>query len=218
LVLGRQMEPDSVTRQTVADGPREAAGLTRAALAARAAAAGGALAAGGLVFGGLSRPAVSQPSSAQDERVLAWLLEIQQLEAAFYAAAERRGALSGELRELVKVVGEQERAHVSTLERALGRSRSKRQSFDFGDATADPQRFIPATVELEELALAAVNGQVPNLTKRRIIMAMGIASVEARHVGWVRDLAGRNPAPQPADRPATQAQTRAAIKDTGFLA
>jgi hypothetical protein len=191
--------------------------ITRSDLTARAAVAGGALAAGGILAGGLSKPAVSQPSKAQDKRVFSWLLEVEQLEAAFYTEAERRGALSGELRELAGRVGEQERAHVAILERALAGGRSKAPAFDFGDTTGDPQRFLPAAVELEELSLAAFNGQVPNLTKRRILTAMGIASVEARHVGWVRDLAGRNPAPRPADIPATQAQTRAAIKHAGFM-
>ena len=191
--------------------------ITRTEVTARAAAAGGALAAAGILAGGLSKSAVSQPSSAQDKRVFSWLLEVEQLEAAFYTEAERRGALSGELRELARRVGEQERAHVAILDRALGGGRSKARAFDFGDTTGDPQRFLAAAVELEELALAAFNGQVPNLTKRRILTVMGIASVEARHVGWVRDLAGRNPAPQPADAPATQAQTRAAINDAGFM-
>ena len=54
---------------------------------------------------------------------------------------------------------------------------------DFGDVTGDPQRFLAAAIEVEELSLAAFNGQVPNLTKRRILTVMGIASVEARHVG-----------------------------------
>ena len=191
--------------------------ITRTDLTARAAAAGGALAAAGILAGGLSKPAVSQPSKAQDKRVFSWLLEVEQLEAAFYTEAERRGALRGELRELARRVGEQERAHVAILERALGGGQSKPPAFDFGDVTGDPQRFLAAAIEVEELSLAAFNGQVPNLTKRRILTVMGIASVEARHVGWVRDLAGRNPAPQPADAPATQAQTRAAIKDAGFM-
>ena len=192
--------------------------ITRTDLTARAAAAGGALAAAGILAGGLSKPAVSQPSKAQDKRVLSWLLVVEQLEAALYTEAERRGALRGELRELARRVGEQERAHVAILERALGGGgRSKPSAFDFGDVTGDPQRFLAAAIEVEELSLAAFNGQVPNLTKRRILTVMGIASVEARHVGWVRDLAGRNPAPQPADAPATQAQTRAAIKDAGFV-
>jgi hypothetical protein len=195
---------------------RHADGLTRAGLLGRSVVAGGALAAGGILAAGLSDPADSQPSAAQDERVLEWLLEVERLQAGFYTEAERRRELSGELRELARVVGEQERAHVARLERELGGRGRDRPTFDFGDATGDPDRFLAAALDLEELALAAVNGQVPNLTTGRIIMAMSIASVEARHVGWLRDLAGRNPAPRPADVPATQAETRAAIRDTGF--
>ena len=199
--------------------PRDDASLTRSDLVARSALAGGALAAGGLLSGGLSKPALSQPSAAQDERVLEWLLQVEYLQADLYTETERRGALTGELRELANVTGEQEREHIAALERALGTAaRSKRPSFDFEDTTTDPQKFLAAAVEVEELSLAAFNGQVPNLTDRRILLVMGIASVEARHVGWVRDLAKLNPAPQPADAPATQAETRAAIKDTGFTA
>jgi Ferritin-like domain len=174
------------------------------------------MAAGGILAGGLPMPAGSQPSAAQDRRVLDWLLQVERLQAAFYTEAERRGALRGELRELSEVIGEQERAHVAGLERAVGRGASNRPEYDFGDATSDPQRFLAAALEVEELGLAAVNGQVPNLTKRRIVMAMGIASVEARHVGWIRDLAGRNPAPRPADALATQDETEKAIQATGF--
>jgi Ferritin-like domain len=142
---------------------------------------------------------------------------VEQLQAGFYTEAGQRGGLRGELRALTELVGEQERAHVAALERALGAPRATRPAFDFGESTRDPQRFLAAALELEELALAAINGQVPNLTKGRILTVMGIASVEARHVGWLRDLAGRNPAPRPADVPATQAETRAAIKATGFM-
>jgi hypothetical protein len=200
----------------VSDPRRFRQGLTRVQAVKWGAAAGGALAAGGIVAGGLPLPAVSQPSAAQDRRVLEWLLQVEQLQAAFYTEAERRGALTGELRELSQVVGEQERAHVAALQRAVGGGASSRPEFDFGDATREQERFLAAALEIEELALAAVNGQVPNLTNRRIVTAMGIASVEARHVGWIRDLAGRNPAPRPADAPATQDETRQAIEATGF--
>jgi hypothetical protein len=189
---------------------------TRTQLLKGGAAAGGVVAAGGLLAGGLSKQALSQPSTAQDRQVLEWLLQVEQLQAGFYTEAERRGALSGELRELAELVGEQERAHVAVLERTLGGPGANRPVFDFGEATRDPRRFLAAALEIEELALAAFNGQVPNLTNRRILTVMGIASVEARHVGWVRDLAGRNPAPRPADVPATQEDTMAAIKRTGF--
>lgn len=213
----------SVTRRATTDHPlapgeppRQGPGLTRIGLLKRSAAAGGVVAAGALFAGALSKSAVSQPSAAQDERVLEWLLEVEHLQAGFYSEAEQRGALRGELRQLAQLCGEQERAHVAALERDLGAAGGNRPTFDFGDATSNPEQFLPAAMELEELALAAVNGQVPNLTKGRILMVMGIASVEARHVGWLRDLAGRNPAPRPADVPATQDETRAAISKTGF--
>ncbi|MBD0280890.1 MAG: ferritin-like domain-containing protein [Thermoleophilaceae bacterium] len=193
-------------------------GLTRGQAIAGSVAAGGALAAAGILAGGLPRLAVSKPSREQDARVLEWLLQVEYLQAGFYTEVERRGALRGELREFAVLVGQQERAHVNALERALGRNSSpKRPALDFGDATTDSDRFIPTAVELEEIAVAAFNGQVPNLTRPRVMTAMKIVSVEARHVGWARDLAGRNPAPQPADKPATQEQTRAAMNATGFI-
>ena len=192
--------------------------LSRGEMLARGLVATGALAAGGILAGGLPKLAVSQPSAKQDARVLEWLLQVEYLQAAFYTEVERRGALQGEPGEFAVLVGEQERAHVDALERALGGTRGvKRPKFDFGDATTNPDEFIPTAVELEEIAVSAFNGQVPNLTRPRVLTAMKIVSVEARHVGWARDLAGRNPAPQPADQPATQQQTKAAMQDTGFM-
>jgi hypothetical protein len=190
---------------------------TRGQLLARGVVAGGALTAGGILVGGLPKPAVSKPSPEQDARVLEWLLQIEYLQAGFYTEAESRGALKGELREFATLVGEQERAHVDALEQALGANAPIKPSLDFGDTTTDPREFVPAAVRLEEIALAAFNGQAPNLTKKPLLTALRIVSVEARHTGWIRDLAGRNPAPTPADQPATQAQTNAAIRETGFV-
>jgi hypothetical protein len=198
--------------------PRQGPGLTRAQVVTRGMVATGALAAGGILVGGLPKLAVSQPSAKQDTRVLEWLLQVEYLQAAFYKEVERRGALRGELREFAVLVGQQERAHVDALERALGgKGGVTRPEFDFGDATTNPDEFVPTAVELEEIAVSAFNGQIPNLTRPRVLTAMKIVSVEARHVGWARDLAGRNPAPQPADQPATQKQTKAAMEDTGFM-
>ena len=190
--------------------------LTRGQLVARAAVGAGAATAVGVVAGGLPRLAASEPSREQDRSILEWLLQVEYMQAAFYDAAVRRGALRGEPREFAARVGRQERAHVDELKRALGSGAPEPPDFDFGDATSDPDRFVETAVELEELAVAAFNGQIPNLTRPRVMTAMRIVSVEARHVGWVRDLAGRNPAPRPADRAATPAQTRAALQATGF--
>lgn len=214
----RLIQKATANRGPAVDEAGSSSGLTRGQAIAGSVAAGGALAAAGILAGGLPRLAVSKPSREQDARVLEWLLQVEYLQAGFYTEVERRGALRGELREFAVLVGEQERAHVNALERALGGNSSpKRPELDFGDATTDPDRFIPTAVELEEIAVAAFNGQVPNLTRPRVMTAMKIVSVEARHVGWARDLAGRNPAPQPADEPATQEQTRAAMDATGFI-
>jgi rubrerythrin len=193
--------------------------VTRAQLLARSVVGAGALTAGGILIAGLPKLAVSQqPSPEQDEKVLEWLLQVEYLQEAFYTEAERRGALTGELSEFASLVAKQEREHVAALERELGAGNSGKQpQFDFGDATTNPDEFIAAAVELEEIAVAAYNGQVANLTNPRVMTAMKIVSVEARHVGWARDLAGRNPAPRPADPAATQDETRAAMEDTGFL-
>jgi hypothetical protein len=190
--------------------------LTRGQLVTRAAVGAGAVTAVGVLAGGLPRFAASEPSREQDRSILEWLLQVEYVQAAFYDAAERGGALQGEPREFAARVGRQERAHVEALKRALGPGAPERPEFNFGEATSNPDRFVEAAVELEELAVAAYNGQIPNLTRPRLMTAMRIVSVEARHVGWVRDLAGRNPAPQPADRAATPAQTRAALQATGF--
>jgi hypothetical protein len=192
--------------------------LTRAQLLTRGLVGTGALTAVGILVGGLPKLAVSQPSPEQDARVLEWLLQVEYLQEGFYTEVERKRALKGELREFAALVGQQERAHVVALERALGANNpSKRPAFDFGDATTNPDEFIPTAVELEEIAVSAFNGQVANLTKARVLTAMKIVSVEARHVGWARDLAGRNPAPRPADQPATPDQTKTAMEATGFM-
>ncbi len=146
--------------------------LTRGQMMARGVVTAGTLAAGGILIGGLPKLAVSQPSQAQDARVLEWLLQVEYLEAGFYSEAERRGALNGEPREFAALVGEHERAHVDALERALGTKATNKPTFDFGDAVTDPRRFVATAIELEEMALAAFNGQVPNLTEKRLLMAM----------------------------------------------
>jgi Ferritin-like domain len=195
--------------------PRRA--LTRGQLLAGGTVAAGAITGAGVLLGGLPTPAISKPSKAQDRRVLEYLLQVEYIQSGFYGEAERQRALKGELAEFAERVGRQERAHVEALEKALGTKAAKQPALDFKDATTDPDKFVSTAVELEEMALAAFNGQIPNLTPKPLLTAMEIASVEARHTGWIRDIAGRNPAPRPADVPATQEETNAAIEKTGFV-
>jgi rubrerythrin len=179
--------------------------------------AGGALAAGGILVGGLPRLAASAPSAAQDRKILNFALLLEYIESAFYSEAIAKGGLSGDLLEYASAVREHERAHVAFLKRALGESARKKPTLEFGEATVDPAKFTASAIALEETVIAAYNGQAANLTKPTLAAAAKIVSVEARHAGWIRAIAGKNPAPNVTDRPSTAAEAQAALNRTGFV-
>ena len=201
----------------LSDGTEDSSGSSRAAFIARAVLGGGALAAGGALVAGFPRLAVSAPSAAQDRKILNFALLLEYIEAGFYAQAFAKGKLSGELLDYVSVVRGHERAHVAFLKSALGSSARKEPALDFGDTISDPQKFTAAAIALEETMIAAYNGQAGNLTKPTLAMAAKIVSVEARHAGWIRAVAGKNPAPRATDQPKTAAEVQAAVNRTGFV-
>lgn len=190
---------------------------TRGDLIRRALVAGGTLTLGGVVVAGLPRLAHSAPSPAQDVRILNLVLLLEFLEEAFYADAVRRGALTGERRQFAEVVGAHERAHVAFISKTLGSAARKKPRFSFRDATSDPAKFTAAALTLEDLSVAAYNGQAANLTKGTLAAAARIVSVEARHAAWIRFIADRVPAPEPTDKPATADQVTASISRTRFV-
>ena len=150
-------------------------------------------------------------------RILNLVLLLEELEAAFYADAEARGALRGELAEFARVVGEHEQAHVAFLRKALGGQAEPKPSFDFGNTTADRERFAATAALLEDTAVAAYNGQAVNLTKPVLRAAATIVSVEARHAAWIRDIVGQPASPQATDTPATERKVRRTLARTGFV-
>jgi rubrerythrin len=191
--------------------------LDRNELLARALVAGGVLAGGGALLAALPRLAASAPSAAQDRKILNFALLLEYVEAGFYEEAFANGKLKGDLRDYVSVVRGHERQHVAFLKNALASDARKEPALDFGDATSDPMRFTDAAIALEETVVAAYNGQATNLTKQTLAQAARIVSVEARHAGWIRAIAGKNPAPDATDTPKTAAQVQAALDQTGFV-
>jgi hypothetical protein len=183
----------------------------------RAVVAGGALLASGVLITGLPRLATSAPSAKQDTEILNFALLIEHLQVAFYAESLMHGRLRGQSRQFARVVAGQERAHRKFVESALGSKARQPPRFRFGEATSDPAKFSAAAVALEDTALAAYNGQGPNLTASALSAAARIVSVEARHAAWARVLAGQNPAPHAVDPPATEAQATTALKRSGLL-
>jgi rubrerythrin len=190
---------------------------SRRRVLARGAALGTGLLAGGALLGSRSRPAGAVPSQTQDQKIFNFALLLEYLQAAFYRDALRRGHLRGEVREFAEVVADHEREHVQYLKKALGSNARKKPSFDFGTATRDQRGFLAAAVLLENIGVAAYNGQAANLTKNALAAAAEIVSVEGRHAAWISDLAGEDPAPRAADPGASADEVVARLRRTGFI-
>ena len=200
-----------------AEGSAQAVYESRAKVLKRAFAAGGAVLAGGVLVAGLPMSAASAPSPAQDVEILNLALLCEHMEADFFNEAAVRANLKGELLEFTEIVRGHERAHVAFLRDALGSKARKRPTFDFGDATRSPEAFTATAIALQDLMVAAYNGQAGNLTKGALESAAKIVSVEARHAGWIRAIAEKNPAPEPTETPITAAAVTAAVNKTQFL-
>jgi hypothetical protein len=175
------------------------------------------LVAGGILVGGVGAPAIGSGSRLGDAAILNFALEMEELQAALYAQALQHAGLTGELAQYARVVGGHERAHVAFLRQTLGSRAAPAPEFDFGDAVTDPDRFAVAARVLEDLGVAALDGQAANLTRPSLAAVATIVSVEARHAAWIRDLAGELPAPTPANPSEGAARVLAAIRRTGFV-
>ena len=182
---------------------------------------GAALAAGTVAVGGVAVEVVSaataKPSAAQDRMILNFALVLERLQAGFYAAAQDNRAIKGELRQFAEVVGENERAHVAFLEKALGAAAKPAPAFNVAAARGSSRRFANTARMLEDAGVAAYNGQAANLTKATLGPAAEIVSVEGRHAAWIRDILGLEPAPRAADAGADSAAIVTQLKSSGLL-
>lgn len=194
--------------------------LSRARFVQKALVAGGAAAATGILVGGIPKLAASAPSRSQDVKILDYLLLLEHFQAAFYEEAVSRDRLQGELPIFARVVAGHEREHVAFIEKTVkklgGRAR-KRPTLEFGDATSDSSKFRASAILLEEITAAAYIGQAGNLTKGTVMQIGRLVSTEARHTAWIRDIAGRLPAPRAADPGKSEAEVMKAIESTNFL-
>jgi rubrerythrin len=174
------------------------------------------LAGGGLLA---IRPGTSRagPSPSNDKKILNFALQLEYLQAAFYAAAVEAGTLRGEVLEFAETVAEHEREHVEFLLQALGSSAGRKPQFDFGQATRGERTFLETAVLLENTGVAAYNGQAANLTKKSLAAAAEIVSAEGRHAAWASAIADREPAPRAADPGVTAAAIVATLDRTGFI-
>src|ERR1700736_569302 len=177
---------------------------------------GGVVVAGAIVIGVLPELSLSAPSSQQDAEILNFALVFEELQAAFYADANAKNALPGELATFARVVGSQELAHAAYVRNALGGAARKAPRFNFKGVTSNPGRFAQTARDLEDLGVAAYNGQAPSLTRGALAAVAPIVSVEARHAAWIRAVFSEVPAPAASDPSATYAQATSTVNRTGF--
>jgi rubrerythrin len=188
----------------------------RAALEASAVALGG-VAVGGVILGEHADPAVSAPSAKQDAEILNFALLLEYVQAAFHTEALGRAGLTGELKTFASTVAKQEQDHIAFLKQALGSAARKEPKVDFGDDTADAEKYSLAAFKLEDLGVAAYTAQAPNLTKPSLRAAARIVSVESRHAAWIRDLRGMNPAPDASEPPIEAQRVIDTFKGSGYV-
>lgn len=189
--------------------------LSRRRLIGRAAVAGGALLAGGLVVGGLAEPAASAPSASQDAAILRFLLALEHVQVQFYERAAAEGSLEGELARFAQVALAHERSHADVLAAALGAQAPTAPTVSV-DPSALGRGFGRSAVLLEEAVLGAYNAQAAGLRRPALARVVRIASVEARHTAWIRDVVGEAPAPVAADPGRATAAVRAQVRAAGI--
>ena len=175
------------------------------------------LVAGGILVAGIGAPALGSGSKAGDVEILNFALQLEELKVALYTQALLHANLTGDLAQYARVVGRQEREHVAFLRKTLGSAAQPAPAFDFGEAVTDANNFGPAARMLEDLAVAAFDGQAANLTKLSLAAVATIVSVEARHAAWMRELFGITPAVNAFDKPASRKSVDRLVASTHFI-
>ena len=189
-------------------------GITRGRLMARSAIGAVVVSVGGGAATALAsgRGAGAPTTTPRDREVLRFALVLEQLQAAFYAAALRAGTLTGEPRQFAETVSGQEQAHLRYLREELRIAAVPEPRYRFADAFRNDAQFVAAAVRLEEVGVAAYNGQAENVSRRTLRAVSRVMSVESRHAAWARAMAGRDPAPVAADMPISAAAAVSAIR------
>ncbi len=190
--------------------------ITRADWLRRGFAAGTGLASGAILADGFGSVATSAPLPRRDVDVLNFALAFEELQANFYAQAVRTRKLSGEWLRFAQVVGAHERAHVTFLRRKLATAANPAPAFELTPTALEAARFPTIAIALEDAGVALYNGQAANVSSATLADVAEIVSVEARHAGWARDLAGELPAPHAADPSVNPAQAEALLARLGI--
>jgi rubrerythrin len=227
------MQPLSLTDVDVDGAIQETAdavaGDTRLAFLRKGALAGGGLLGGGAALATLI-PGVAAAATGSgrppakfgpgDVGIFNYALTLEYLESTFYTEAMQAGvAKTPQLKQFVKTVVADEKAHVQLLKTALGSKAVPKPKFDFQGVPQDLKKFLATAYVLENTGVRAYLGQVGNFSKpANLAVATRVATIEARHAGAIALYLGQEIAPEgPVDKPLTAAAVLAAVKSTHFI-
>jgi hypothetical protein len=180
--------------QLINHATREGSSSTRRSLLGRAAGITAAAAAGVTL---LSRPSwarfryVPYYDPIEDQQTLNFLLMLERLKAAFYAANADKPYLGGglgvsTLQSLVDEIRSHDNAHVSLLEQTLGAKADPAPSFQALDAPSLDQ-YLQMALSLEDLVASGYVTVLPvvhDIQLRELVA--DLSSVDARHAGGLR--------------------------------
>jgi serine-rich repeat adhesion-like glycoprotein len=177
----------------------------------------GALAAGAvygaLMVGPFVRKAFAMTGGG-DVDIVNFALTLEYLESSFYAEAMKRAGAKGELKQLIALIGKDERQHVEALAgtvKKLGGKPVKEPKFDF--EYSDTAGFLELAKTFEDTGVGAYNGAGPMIRSKEVLEAAGaIVQVEARHAAAIRLQNGEEPAPGAFDAPLPEAQVLKAVE------
>jgi rubrerythrin len=172
-------------------------GVTRQSFIVRGALTAGAVDGLGTV-GPFVRQAIAQEDGG-DVEIVNFALTLEYLEAAFYQQAlDRVSGLSGDVRELVSTIRDNENVHVKALQatvKQLGGKPVTAPPVDFGNAFSSVKSFLKLAQTFEDTGVSAYNGAAPAIKSKDVLGAAGsIVQVEARHAAAIRALNGEQPA------------------------
>lgn len=153
----------------------------------------GGIAGAGLLFAACRRtPSSTTFVGKGDVGLLNYLYILKQVTVAFYtqAVATPYYGISLVETELQVDLRDQEVAHREFFKKLLGPDAVKEIKPQLSAVTfADKKSFLTHATTLEDLSVAAYNGVIRVLTNNEYILTLGkIASVDARHAGYVRNI------------------------------
>jgi rubrerythrin len=180
----------------------------------------GALATGGLYGAGAVAPWVQRALAQEatgDLGLLEFALKLENVQASFYKETLKKKGLSGDVKKAFTEIAAHEEAHAKQLTQTLGQLDGEKHRFSIvaiAEAEGNSQQaLLDHAIEIEEVGLAAYNGAAPALQSSDLLVAFAsIAQVEGRHVGALRELGGKDPAPAAFDKSLSPAEAKSRVE------